>query len=139
MGAFFSFNVKAGTTVQVKAASSFTSVEAARANLEAEIPGWDFNEVRAESARQWNERLGRITVEGGTEADRRKFYGSLYRASLLPRVVNDADGSYAGFAGSGIKHLGEDAHFSMLEQLHSRNDRRPLRRRYCRCRRQGSE
>ena len=107
MGAFFSFNVKAGTTVQVKAASSFTSVEAARANLEAEIPGWDFNEVRAESARQWNERLGRITVEGGTEADRRKFYGSLYRASLLPRVVNDADGSYAGFAGSGIKHLGE--------------------------------
>ena len=107
MGASFPFNVKAGTTVQVKAASSFTSVEAARANLEAEIPGWDFNEVRAESARQWNERLGRITVEGGTEADRRKFYGSLYRASLLPRVVNDADGSYAGFAGSGIKHLGE--------------------------------
>lgn len=119
MGAFFSFNVPAQTTVRVKAASSFTSVEAARVNLDAEIPAWDFNKVRSESAAQWNERLGRITVEGGTDTDRRKFYGSLYRASLLPRVVNDVDGSYAGFAGSGIKKLnpGEEYYddFSMWD------------------------
>lgn len=119
MGAFFSYNVSAHSTVRVKAASSFTSVEAARANLDAEIPDWDFDKVRAESAAQWNERLGRITVEGGSDTDRRKFYGSLYRASLLPRVVNDVDGSYAGFAGSGIKKLdpGEEYYddFSMWD------------------------
>ena len=89
----------------VKAASSFTSHDAAVANLEAEIPGWDFDSVRAESARQWNERLSRVRVEGGTDSDRRKFYGSLYRASLLPRVVSDVDGSYAAFAGGEIMKM----------------------------------
>ncbi len=105
IGAYISFEVGRGRPVLVKAASSFTSPDAAVANLEAEIPGWDFDSVRAESARQWNERLSRVRVEGGTDTDRRKFYGSLYRASLLPRVVSDVDGSYAAFAGGGIMKM----------------------------------
>lgn len=119
MGAYFTFDVSTDETVGAKAASSFTSVDAAVANLDAEIPDWDFDGVRAESQRLWNERLGRIRVEGGDYADRRKFYGSLYRASLLPRVVNDVDGTYAGFAGSGIRKLapGEEYYddFSMWD------------------------
>ncbi len=105
IGAYISFEAGRGRQVLVKAASSFTSHDAAVANLEAEIPGWDFDSVRAESARQWNERLSRVRVEGGTDTDRRKFYGSLYRASLLPRVVSDVDGSYAAFAGGEIMKM----------------------------------
>ena len=101
IGAYASFRVRKGQKVSVRAASSFTSADAARANMDAELAGRDFEALRAESARQWAERLGRISVEGGSDTDKAKFYGSLYRSSLLPRVVSDADGSYAAFGGSG--------------------------------------
>lgn len=101
IGAYISFNAKGGEPLLVTAGSSFTSMEGARRNLEAEIPAADFDAVRNESARQWNDRLARIEIEGGSPEDRGKFYGSLYRCSLLPRVAGDVDGSYPRFAGKG--------------------------------------
>ena len=76
-------------TLIVRAATSFTSMEAARANLEAEIPQPDFDAVRDAAERIWSERLSRIAVEGADTAALRQFYGSLWRASLLPRTVSD--------------------------------------------------
>lgn len=98
IGAWLSFKAKKDKPVVFKAGSSFTSMEGARHNLESEIPDWDFDAVRAESARQWDERLNKIVAEGGKTEDRAKFYGSLYRCSLLPRVISDVDGSYPRFA-----------------------------------------
>lgn len=100
-GVYVSYKVKKNRPVVFKAGSSFTSMNAARKNLNAEIPGRDFDAVREESARRWDDRLGRIRVEGGSPADRAKFYGSLYRCSLLPRVISDVDGSYPRFAKGG--------------------------------------
>ncbi len=100
-GVYVSYKVKKDRPVVFKAGSSFTSMNAARKNLNAEIPGRDFDAVREESARRWDDRLGRIRVEGGSPADRAKFYGSLYRCSLLPRVISDVDGSYPRFAKGG--------------------------------------
>lgn len=100
-GVYVSYKVKKNRPVVFKAGSSFTSMDAARKNLNAEIPGRDFDAVREESARRWDDRLGRIRVEGGSPADRAKFYGSLYRCSLLPRVISDVDGSYPRFAKGG--------------------------------------
>ena len=74
----------------VKAASSFKSIEGTRANLEAEIPGWDFYSVKMDLDSVWNERFSLIDVEGPDEEVRKHFYGSLWRASLLPRKVSDA-------------------------------------------------
>ena len=74
----------------VKAASSFKSVEGARANLEAEIPGWDFYSVKMDLDSVWNARFSAIEVEGADEEIQKHFYGSLWRASLLPRTVSDA-------------------------------------------------
>lgn len=101
IGAYISYRVRKDTPVTFAAGASFTSSDAARANLTAEIPEADFDAVRAESRRQWEERLGMVKVEGGKEDDIAKFYGSLWRCSLLPRVVSDADGSYPAFGGSG--------------------------------------
>lgn len=100
-GVYVSYKVKKNRPVVFKAGSSFTSMDAARKNLNAEIPGRDFDAVREESARRWDDRLGRIRVEGGSPGDRAKFYGSLYRCSLLPRVISDVDGSYPRFAKGG--------------------------------------
>lgn len=100
IGAYISFKAKREVPVVCKAATSFTGLEGALKNLAAEIPGWDFDAVRSRSAEAWDKHLSAIEVEGGSDADRRKFYGSLWRASLLPRVASDADGSYVSFAGA---------------------------------------
>lgn len=67
IGAYVSFNVKEGDQIAVKVASSFTSLEGALANLEAEISGKDFDTVRLISGNAWRDRLERIKVEGGSE------------------------------------------------------------------------
>lgn len=106
IGAYVSFNVKEGDQIAVKVASSFTSLEGALANLEAEISGKDFDTVRLISGNAWRDRLERIKVEGGSEEKKKIFYGSLYRASLLPRVSSDVDGSYPAFAkGSPVRRM----------------------------------
>lgn len=100
-GAWVGFHVTAGDTVLVRAASSFVDRDGARLNLVTEQPTWDFDSVSTSLADKWNKELGKIEVSGGTETDRRKFYGSLWRASLLPRIASDVDGRYMAFAGSG--------------------------------------
>ena len=40
-----------------------TSIEEAKKNLAAEIPGWDFDAVRAAAKNVWNENLSRIEIE----------------------------------------------------------------------------
>ena len=58
---------------------SFISVEQAKKNLQREIPAWGFDRVRDAAKARWNEALGQIDVEGGTETQRRVFYTALYR------------------------------------------------------------
>ncbi len=98
-GAYIEFDVKADETVTVKAASSFTSIAAAKANLEAEIPHDDFDRTRGELAAIWDKCLGQIDVKGGTSEELTKFYSALYRSSFLPRTFNDVGGTYPSFAG----------------------------------------
>ncbi|MEM1689927.1 MAG: GH92 family glycosyl hydrolase [Candidatus Hadarchaeales archaeon] len=88
-GAWVSFPVSAGEVVYVKASISFISVEQARYNMQAEIPGWDFDGVRQQARQKWNQLLSMIRVEGGTDADKIKFYTALYHALLLPRVSSE--------------------------------------------------
>lgn len=84
----------------MKAAISYTGPEGARANLAAELPHWDFDRVVAESAADWNSWLGRIAVEGGTDAQKTKFHTDLWHALLGRRIVSDADGRYADNTGA---------------------------------------
>lgn len=98
IGAYISFNVGKDETVTVKAASSFTGIEGALANLKAEIPGYDFEDVHRNLTATWERQLGKVAVECASEADMTKFYSALYRASFLPHAINDADGSYPAFS-----------------------------------------
>ena len=87
--------------ILVKVATSFTSIDNARKNLAAEIPGWNFNEVRQASSDIWNQALGQIAVKGNNEKEKVKFYSALYNAHFLPRTFSDVDGSYPRFDGDG--------------------------------------
>jgi len=99
-GAYVSFDLKPGETVVAKIGSSFTSLTEARANLDAEIPAWDFDGVAAQAKRQWSATLDRIQITAGP-TQKRIFYTALYHSLLLPRVFSDVSGTYPGFAGEG--------------------------------------
>ena len=51
----------------------------------------------AEAQRAWEERLGSIRIEGGTEEQKEVFYTALFRTFQMPTVFNDANGDYVGF------------------------------------------
>lgn len=93
---FFSFNTKAGEQILLKVALSPVSIEGARKNLATELPGWDFDKVRADAKAAWNKELSKIEVSGGTDAQTTTFYTALYHTMIQPNVFNDVDGSYTG-------------------------------------------
>jgi len=104
-GAYVSFDLKPGQSVQAKVGMSFTSLEEARRNLDAEIPGWDFQRVESQTRAEWNAVLGKIQIDEPDEVKRRIFYTALYHGLLVPREFSDVDGSYPGFANEGrIEH-----------------------------------
>ncbi|UII77298.1 GH92 family glycosyl hydrolase [Flagellimonas sp. HMM57] len=81
-------------TVLMKAAISYTSVKNAVANLETELPHWDFEKTVNESKSEWNGLLGRIKVEGGTEKAQKRFYTDLWHALLGRKIISDVNGAY---------------------------------------------
>ena len=84
----------------MKAALSYTDVNGARRNLDAELPHWNFDQIVQESADEWNSLLGRITVSGGTDAQKTKFYTDLWHALLGRRNTSDVDGAYLDNTGA---------------------------------------
>ena len=108
IGIYFSLgDVAPGEVVEVKVGISYTSIENARKNLEAEVARRSFDEVRAEAHNIWNEALGKIRVEGGSDDDRTIFYTGLYHALLHPNILSDVNGEYPAME-SGVTGLAED-------------------------------
>lgn len=97
-GAYAAFRIPKGSSLLAKAGTSFTSIAEARKNLEAEIPGWDFDSLKHQNRALWERQLGRIRVEGGSETAKQIFYTALYHTMQQPRLYNDVDGSYPRFA-----------------------------------------
>lgn len=89
-----SLSISAETrTLEFRYGISFISVAQAKKNLRHEIPSPGFEAIKTAAKMRWNETLGRITVEGGTEAQRKVFYTALYRSS--ERMINiTEDGQY---------------------------------------------
>lgn len=107
-------NVKAGETLQLKAAVSFTSIENARNNMNQSCSSWDFDKVRKESQTEWNEWLGKIEVKGGRNDQKIKFYTNLWHVLLGRHKINDYSGDYPDLT-QGTKSLtGRRAEFKYI-------------------------
>ncbi|HVF98024.1 MAG TPA: GH92 family glycosyl hydrolase, partial [Flavisolibacter sp.] len=90
IGAYLQF--AEGETVQVKTASSYISPEQATVTLNKELGLFkNLEDTKAAAAKIWNDHLGRIRVEGGTEADKATFYSCFFRASLFSRAFYEID------------------------------------------------
>jgi predicted alpha-1,2-mannosidase len=80
-------------TLEFRYGISFISIAQAQKNLQEEIPQPGFETIKAKAKDRWNEVLGQIQVQGGSEAQKKVFYTALYRAS--ERMVNiTEDGHY---------------------------------------------
>ena len=90
IGAYIEF--KEGSTVQAKVASSYISPEQATTNLERELGLFkSLEDTKTAAAKIWNEQLGKILVEGGSEEDKATFYSCFFRASLFSRMFYEID------------------------------------------------
>ncbi len=90
------FKVKAGEKILVKTALSSVDEEGAKANLQKELPHWNFEQVKQEANAAWNTELNRIKAYGGTKDEKINFYTALYHCMVHPNVMNDVDGRYRG-------------------------------------------
>lgn len=93
-GLALGFDVQAGDALLLRVGISYCGVEQARDNVRTELDHWDFDRVRSEARDEWNRWLSRIEVEGGTDAQKTKFYTDLFHALKGRRRVSDAGGTY---------------------------------------------
>ena len=96
LGAFLKFNFTDDQTVLLQTAISYVSIEQARLNLNSEMNDfdWSFEAAHNNARKIWNDLLGQIKVEGGTEMDKLKFYTNLYRSYSSRSIFSDVNGKY---------------------------------------------
>ena len=82
--------------VLVKVGVSAVDMDGARKNVEAEIPGWDFDGVRSAARQAWNDYLSKIDIRTQNADQRTMFYTALNHTGLQPNLFTDADGRYFG-------------------------------------------
>ncbi|WP_337813642.1 GH92 family glycosyl hydrolase [Parabacteroides johnsonii] len=80
----------------VKVAISPVDTDGAERNMLAELPGWDFDATRVESAHIWNKALNDIRIESSDPKVMVNFYTALYHTMIAPYAYQDVDGRYLG-------------------------------------------
>ncbi len=88
------FNTEFKETIIVKLGLSYTSISNAKNNLLEEALNLNFDEAKDQAIMAWQNKLERIKVEGGDEADLTKFYTGLYHALSGRGVASDVNGAY---------------------------------------------
>lgn len=90
------FDMGGKKQVRAKVGISSVDYDGAKRNVEAEIADWDFDRVRKNAGKAWQEQLAKIRVKGGTDDEKIIFYTSLYHTSISPYLFTDVDGRYRG-------------------------------------------
>ncbi|TRX36579.1 glycoside hydrolase family 92 protein [Flavobacterium sp. ZT3R18] len=103
-GAVVGFKTSRGEIINVKVASSFISMEQAELNLQRELGTATFEQTVSESKKEWNNVLGKVTIEGGTDEQLKTFYSCLYRTACFPQKLYEIDSNgkiihYSPFTG----------------------------------------
>jgi len=83
-------------TVQFKVGISPVSADNALANIEAEIPNWDFAKIVKETEEKWNKELSKVIVTTKSLTDKRVFYTALFHSMMHPSLFDDHNGDYQG-------------------------------------------
>ncbi|WP_044118148.1 GH92 family glycosyl hydrolase [Alkaliflexus imshenetskii] len=90
------FEIAQGESLLVKVGLSPVSIDNARMNLNAELPGWDFEAAVKSADDEWNKQLNKIVIETDNDEYKRVFYTALYHTMVAPSVFQDVNGDYHG-------------------------------------------
>lgn len=126
-GAYLVFDATAQPIVQAQVGISFTGLNHAQANLDAEQHGFDFAGVRQAAHDAWLAKLSRIMIQGGTNAERIAFYTALYHVYFHPNIYNDVNGDYTGFDGQVHRVAPGHAHYENIPGWDNYRSLIPLR------------
>jgi predicted alpha-1,2-mannosidase len=107
-----SFRLDKSKILQVKIALSTADVTGAKLNLQTEMPLWNFDQVKQNAEKTWNDYLGKIDIEADSE-QKEIFYTSLYHLFLQPSNIADVDGRYRGADGK-IDRAPDNEYYSTL-------------------------
>lgn len=83
--------------VEVRVGISHISIDQAKANLGREIGKSSFEQVKAKTRAVWNQALGAIAIQGGTERQRTIFYTALYRTLCRMTDITEDGRYYSGY------------------------------------------
>ena len=86
--------------LEMKVGFSYVSIENARMNLEQEMGGKSFDQVKKEAAGRWEQLLSKVQVTGGTADQKETFYSTLYRSFLWPILLSDVNGAFRNAKGT---------------------------------------
>lgn len=89
------FATAEGEQVKLKVGLSPISTTNALANIRAEVPHWNFDQVVADADATWNQELLKVRVQAD-KARLTTFYTALYHTMVAPSVFNDHNGDYWG-------------------------------------------
>lgn len=90
VGINIAFDIPVGDELTVKLATSYVSVNSARASLQREIADKTYEDLKAETTAKWNEMLSKIEIDD-TEERKRTFYSCFYRCFIFPRIFFEYD------------------------------------------------
>ena len=106
------FDLADNKILLTKIALSTVSIEGAQLNLKSEIPHWNFEKVKLNAEKVWNDYLNRIDIEA-PQKQKEIFYTSLYHLLLQPSNIADVDGKYRG-ANDAINNAPNKEYYSTL-------------------------
>ncbi len=86
--------------IEIRVAISPVNWQGAQKNLEAEAPSFDLAKVKEDAEYAWAEKLAKIKVEGGTDAEKTNFYTGMYHMMIAPIEFYDVDGQYVDMLGA---------------------------------------
>ena len=93
--AAFAFGKLKNPVLLVKTGISAVSMDGARQNLEKEIPGWHFDDIRQKARNAWETALNKVQVKAD-KTTKTIFYTALYHTMIAPNLFMDTDGKYRG-------------------------------------------
>ncbi|EPG0531793.1 TPA: GH92 family glycosyl hydrolase [Vibrio harveyi] len=86
--------------IEIRVGISPVNWQGAQKNLEAEAPSFDLAQVKEDAEYAWAEKLAKIKVEGGTDAEKTNFYTGMYHMMIAPIEFYDVDAQYVDMLGT---------------------------------------
>ncbi len=107
----FCFDKKWNNELICKVALSSVSIENARLNMAAEVPGWNFEHIASAAEASWEKELKKVIIQG-TGLQKKIFYTALYHTMVQPNTMSDVNGEYMAADYTTRKVADNEVHYS---------------------------